>query len=75
MGANDMETQQGYCRICGGLEQLRHVNLYVVGSEGLNLCHECEMKIVEHVRSLVSLEGKARMLGHKACKSLREEKK
>ncbi len=41
------------CAIChgdGGEHALRHVNLYISGSEGLEVCHNCEMEIVEYVR-------------------------
>lgn len=45
------------CMIClkdevmGSFKSLtRHINLYVIGSEGLVVCHSCEMEIVEHIR-------------------------
>lgn len=40
------------CMICGGCENVRNVNLYIVGSEGLNICHECEMDLLTHIRSM-----------------------
>lgn len=40
------------CRICHGDEDTRHIDLYVSGSEGLHVCHGCEMQIVAYVRSL-----------------------
>jgi len=41
----------GTCRICGDEDKVRNKNLYVSGSEGLDVCHGCEMEIVEFVRS------------------------
>jgi ribosome-binding protein aMBF1 (putative translation factor) len=43
------------CAICPSTEATRHINLYVNGSEGLNVCHNCEMKIVEYVRELSNI--------------------
>ena len=42
------------CMICGNTEkETRHIPLYVRGSEGLSVCHDCEMLIVEIVRDLI----------------------
>lgn len=44
----------GYCMICREDNvEVRHIPLYVIGSEGLEVCHSCEMEIVEHIRSLM----------------------
>ena len=69
-----MDTVKAECRICHVIEECRHVNLYVVGSEGLMLCHECEMRIVEYVRGMVSLTSKAKMAGYRACKEVQKAK-
>jgi hypothetical protein len=42
------------CMTCCKNKEIRHINLFVFGSEGLLICHECEMKIVEFVRQLTS---------------------
>lgn len=50
------DSRTGYCMIClADSEPVRHINLYVIGSEGLDVCHHCEMQLVEHVRGLRSL--------------------
>ena len=42
----------GNCFMChGGPKMVRYVNLYTHGSEGTDLCHECEMKVVEFIRT------------------------
>jgi hypothetical protein len=42
-----------HCMLCGEEEGVRHIDLYVIGSEGLWVCHACEMKVVEYVRGLM----------------------
>ena len=54
------------CRICDTkLTGCRNVDLYVTGSEGLTLCHDCEMALVNHVRSLLHLASKVKLETHK----------
>jgi len=40
----------GQCSVCNKMEEVRHIPLYVFGSEGIFLCHKCEMNLVEYVR-------------------------
>jgi len=40
------------CMLCPSKEETRFISLYVFGSEGLRVCHECEMKLVEFARQL-----------------------
>ena len=42
----------GTCRLCGETKEVRHVNLFVFGSEGLWICHDDEMKLVEFARQM-----------------------
>jgi hypothetical protein len=59
------------CRVCGApVSDVRNINLYVIGSEGLNVCHDCEMQIVEFCRSMIRTATKARMAGYRACKKV-----
>ena len=45
------------CMIChDNKKETRYISLFVIGSEGLMICHDCEMKIVNHVRELMSIE-------------------
>jgi hypothetical protein len=68
------ETTEGNCRICAGSGPVRHISLYVSGSEGLTLCHDCEMAIVENVRSLMLMAIRGRKTGYKAAKRVHEAK-
>lgn len=64
------------CRICGGtVPEIRNINLYIIGSEGLNICHECEMQIVESIRSMIRTATKCWMLGYKAAKEVAQAKR
>lgn len=38
----------GKCMLCSSDESTRYIDLFVFGSEGLTICHECEMKLVEY---------------------------
>lgn len=49
------------CRICDNTEETRHLNLYVSGSEGVELCHPCEMSLVQHVRDMMNMAGRAKL--------------
>lgn len=38
------------CSICREEKETKFFPLYVFGSEGIVLCHECEMEVVEFIR-------------------------
>lgn len=65
----------GECDICGSCEHVRHINLYVSGSEGLTVCTECEMHIVTYVRSLRQITAKAKLRMVKFYKDQQERLK
>ena len=50
-----MKDQYGYsdgcCLICHEETKVRWKNLYVIGSEGINVCHTCEMKIIRFIEA------------------------
>lgn len=48
------------CHICHGEKETRNMNRYVNGSEGLNICHVCEMSIVALIRELSSIAGRSK---------------
>jgi hypothetical protein len=58
-----------------GPVEVRHVNLYVIGSEGLCVCHACEMQIVEFVRDLINLGARSRKLGWKMAQKIKIDAK
>jgi hypothetical protein len=41
-------------------ERTRHIELYVWGSEGVNLCHDCEMEVNKYISqsAIVALRKK-----------------
>ena len=41
-----MEYFDGICMICHNIKQVRHINIYPVGSEGLFICKVCEFEIL-----------------------------
>jgi hypothetical protein len=55
--------------VCGqeskSTNTVRNIDLYIVGSEGLNICHECEMRLVQHIRDIRSVAITAKMVGIK----------
>jgi hypothetical protein len=43
------------CSLCGQTEtEVEHLNLYVLGSEGIEVCFECRCKLTECARLLRS---------------------
>ncbi len=38
------------CMMCGITAKLKHFDIYIIGSEGLDICKSCEMEVVEFVR-------------------------
>jgi hypothetical protein len=38
------------CNICGEDKDVRWKNLYLIGSEGIYICHPCEMDLLEYLR-------------------------
>lgn len=37
------------CDMCLKVKETTHFNLYTSGSEGTNLCHKCEMAVVDFI--------------------------
>jgi len=52
------------CDICGplgdGIREMKYLPLFVLGSEGITVCHSCEMEMVTFVCMLRRMAGKAR---------------
>lgn len=64
----------GTCRICGGNGPVRCLDIFTIGSEGTDVCHDCEMAVVEFVRQMMRTASKARMEGYKAARKVAEAK-
>jgi len=48
----DEDHKPGICYACREKKPVRWKNLYTLGSEGTNLCMECEMILVNLLRKL-----------------------
>jgi len=53
------------CGICTEVEEVKHITLYITGSEGLDICNGCEMRLVSYIRDMKSLVAKTKLLGVK----------
>jgi hypothetical protein len=45
----DVKWVEGVCMMCHDITEIRHVNLYPSGSEGLFCCKKCENKLLEFI--------------------------
>ena len=64
---------QADCIICDKQQtECRNINLYVTGSEGLTICHDCEMILVGYVRSLINVAAKTKLSVYKRIKEPHE---
>ena len=46
-------TEEMKCSIClTEADETKHLPIYITGSEGIEICHDCEMALVEHIRSM-----------------------
>lgn len=64
MMASDQPTHPALrrCTVCGRhLPDVRYLDLYVVGSEGLEICHDCEMDLVSHIRAMMGVAARVRV--------------
>jgi len=61
--------QQGTCRVCGQLNKVRNINLYITGSEGLWACRKCENTILRFIRAF------QRHYTHKRLQEIKERRK
>ena len=49
-----------FCDICHKKEQTRNLPLYVRGLEGINVCYQCEMMLVEFVRQMLAVSARTK---------------
>ena len=60
----------GTCHLCGTeSEELKHLPLYVSGSEGISACLICRLVLTEVASGLKHAAGVARIQGWKNAKS------
>jgi len=63
---------ENFCLICGVFDEVRHLPIYVRGSEGIELCHDCEMLLVDFISKLMNLSG--RIKKNEALRRLQKRK-
>ena len=56
------------CRIETEDSELTQLDLYVVGSEGINVCEDCRMALTSFARSIKSATAKAYKQGFKTAR-------
>lgn len=66
-----MTQHMEVCTICHEQTDVRNINLFVTGSEGLDVCHECEKAIVGIVMVMANIARKSRIHGVMAVKKRR----
>ena len=57
-----------YCDICNKIADTRYLDLFTIGSEGTRLCHDCEMLVVEFIRTEKYKVTKRIIAEHKASR-------
>ena len=72
MKATGTET----CTLCGKVvpyDEVTHLNLYVIGSEGIKVCLSCRMVLTKVAEGIMRLSGETRMAGYQeGLKNARE---
>ena len=48
---NKDDYTDGQCHICSTVGEVRHKNIYHRGSEGLEICWNCEKALLEYIES------------------------
>jgi hypothetical protein len=59
------------CTICNQIvesDKARHHDIYVIGSEGVWLCYECEMALVNYLRAMQSMATRSKLTAFKEAK-------
>lgn len=51
------------CWVCHRKTETRYIDLYVAGSEGLRICHPCEMRVIEFIQGLSRFLHRLRRAG------------
>lgn len=50
-----LDRRQGECMMCLQPKPIRNIDLYIIGSEGFNCCHDCEMNLVHSIQAIRSI--------------------
>ena len=69
----DENHEPGRCYACGRDKPVRWKNLYTIGSEGTDLCMECELKVVNMLRRMARDAMLAKRDEYRAKRRLKEQ--
>lgn len=63
------------CSLCWNeCAEIKHLALFVIGSEGVDACLSCRIALTEVARSMMSAATRGRKQGYKAAKLVAEAK-
>jgi len=48
---NSTDHYDGKCLICGEITKVRHKNIWLIGSEGTDMCMPCERDLLKFLRA------------------------
>lgn len=68
--ADRYEYVDGRCTVCGFSKPVRWKNLYLIGSEGIDICIECERDLLAHLRSRSTQFAQSRKTRIKLAKAI-----
>jgi len=60
------------CTICQKWDDCKYLDLYTIGSEGTQVCHSCELALVEFAQTLIRIATKSRKIGYQNAKDVRK---
>jgi len=67
-----VHAKVGSCDICSdpcGDDLLKHLPVYIFGSEGIRVCYICLKAIMDYMRSMRCVAGRSYKQGYLSCKS------
>lgn len=60
--SNSIDHYDGKCLICGEETKVRHKNIWLIGSEGTDMCMPCERDLLRYLRERQRLFIKSKLL-------------
>ena len=60
------------CSICNSDDHVSHLDLYIIGSEGVYVCLPCRIVLSDLVRGMMQVATKSRKYGYLACKKVKD---
>ena len=57
------------CLLCKEIQEVRYIDLYIIRSERLHVCHTCEMEVVSAVKDIANRKSRERAAEYYAKRS------